>query len=268
MKYFEYGRENPELLIILHGGGVCYRGAAPTAKRLAEVYHVIIAAYDGFNPDEPETEFKSVRYEAEKLGDYISENYGGKIDILYGISFGCFVLMDVLADKRLSIATTIADGMPTMDYPNIKNKLLCNLFLLFLTGSAYLLIGKAGPLRRKIVCAMTKRSEESFECAVYRNATWKSWINEDKCMIGRRKDFSLFGRTDMYIWHGADGITEKKLAKHIAQWRENGYKFTYKLFPNMGHGALVGEHPELFLKEIEATHEKTLEKRRKGSAAQ
>lgn len=55
MKYFEYGRENPELLVILHGGGVCYRGAAPTAKRLAEVYHVIIAAYDGFNPDEPET---------------------------------------------------------------------------------------------------------------------------------------------------------------------------------------------------------------------
>ena len=49
--------------------------------------------------------------EAKRLGDYIAAHYGGKIDILYGISYGCRVLMEVLADKRLTITTTIADGM-------------------------------------------------------------------------------------------------------------------------------------------------------------
>ena len=37
MKYFEYGKELGEIMVILHGGGT----------------------YDGFNPSEPETEFVS-----------------------------------------------------------------------------------------------------------------------------------------------------------------------------------------------------------------
>lgn len=77
MKYFEFGRENPELMVMLHGGGICYRGAIPVAQELAKVYHVVLVAYDGFNPDEPETEFISTRDEAKRLGDYIAEHYGG-----------------------------------------------------------------------------------------------------------------------------------------------------------------------------------------------
>jgi len=29
MKYFEFGQEHPELMVMLPGGGVCYRGALP-----------------------------------------------------------------------------------------------------------------------------------------------------------------------------------------------------------------------------------------------
>lgn len=57
MKYFEFGKENRELVVMLHGGGVSYRGELPAAEEMAKVYHVVLAAYDGFNPDEPETEF-------------------------------------------------------------------------------------------------------------------------------------------------------------------------------------------------------------------
>lgn len=73
MKYFEFGQEHPELMVMLHGGGVCYRGALPVAEEMAKTYHVVLVAYDGFNPDEPETEFKSVPDEARRLGDYIAE---------------------------------------------------------------------------------------------------------------------------------------------------------------------------------------------------
>ena len=107
MKYFEFGKENEKLMVLLHGGGVCYKGAVPAAEVLAKTYHVIVVAYDGFNPSESETEFTSVMDEAKWLGDYILENYGGKIDILYGLSYGCRILVEVLADKRLTITTTI-----------------------------------------------------------------------------------------------------------------------------------------------------------------
>lgn len=260
MKYFEFGRKNPELMVMLHGGGICYHGAIPVAQELAKVYHVVLVAYDGFNPDEPETEFISTRDEAKRLGDYIAEHYGGKIDILYGVSYGTFVLMDVLADERLTVTTTIADGMPTMDYADIKNPVLQNIYLFFLTGFAYRLIDKAGPIRKKIVCKMMGRTEESFDRIVYRDATWRSWVNQDRCMIGRHKDFGLFERTDMYIWHGIKSSTEKKLAKHIKEWQDKGYAFTYKVFPNMGHGALAGEYPKEFSKEVQAAHRRSLER--------
>ena len=47
MKYFEFGQEHPELMVMLHGGGTSYRGMLPTAQEMARVYHVVLVAYDG-----------------------------------------------------------------------------------------------------------------------------------------------------------------------------------------------------------------------------
>lgn len=186
MKYFEYGKENKELVVILHGG-VSYRGAEPTAKIVAEKYHVILADYDGFNPSEPDTEFVSVQNEARRLGDYIAENYGGHIDILYGLSYGGRVLMEVLADKRLSVTTTIADGISLKDYPNIKSKAGKDIYCFFFTGFFYVMMADPGPLRTKFLCKITGRTAEEAERLLYRHATWKSWKNQDYCLIGKKR---------------------------------------------------------------------------------
>ena len=37
MKYFEFGTEHPELMVMLHGGGTSYYGMMPTAKEMAKV---------------------------------------------------------------------------------------------------------------------------------------------------------------------------------------------------------------------------------------
>lgn len=58
-------------------------------------------------------------------------------------------------------------------------------YIFFLTGFSYRLIGKAGPIRKKIVCRMMDRTPESFDRIVYKDATWRSWVNQDKCMIGQ-----------------------------------------------------------------------------------
>lgn len=79
-------------------------------------------------------------------------------------------------------------------------------------------------------------------------------------MIGRHKDFSLFTYTDMYVWHGIRSSTERRLAGHIRAWQDAGYAFTYKVFPNMGHGTLAGEHTEQFRREMLTAHAQTLAK--------
>lgn len=75
MKYFEFGKGTDPLAVILHGGGTSYRGAEPTARLLGERFHVILAAYDGFNPSEPDTEFRSVvvRDQGERRQEAVGE---------------------------------------------------------------------------------------------------------------------------------------------------------------------------------------------------
>lgn len=257
MKYFEFGKENKELMVILHGDGVSYRGALPAAEYMARFYHVVLVSYDGFNPTEPNTTFRSVDYEAEMLAKYLGEHYGGIIDILYGLSYGCRALMAVLARPDLTITTTIADGMGTREYPNIKSEWGKDLYCFFFTGFFYQMMAKAGPVRKKILAKLTGRSLEEADRLLYQKASWKSWKNwknQDRCLIGTKTDYSLFEKTDMYIWHGINSAAEKRLAKNMKKVEATGYLFTYKVFPDVGHSGLAGEQIPRFADEIRSAH--------------
>ncbi len=258
MKYFEFGTENPELMVMLHGGGTSYLGMLPTAKEVAKVYHVVLVAYDGFNPDEPETEFVSPMDEAKRLGDYIVAHYCGRIDILYGISYGCRVLMEVLADERLAITTTIADGMGLRDYPNIKSRWGKDIYCFFFTGLFYTIMGHPGPKRKRFLAKVSGRTIEEADRILYGKATWRSWKNQDYDLIGKKTDYSLFERTDMFLWYGIRGKVDKKLSAGLEVLKKTGYPFETKIFTNLGHGGLAGEHPEAFLQEVQAAHRHTL----------
>lgn len=261
MKYFEFGQEHPELMVMLHGGGTSYRGMLPTAQEIARVYHVVLVAYDGFNPDEPETEYKSPMDEAKRLGDYIAAHYGGKIDILYGISYGCRVLMEVLGDKRLTITTTIADGMPLHDYPDIRSKWGKDVYCFFYTGIFYAVMGHPGPKRKKFLAKVAGRTPEEADRILYGKATWRSWKNQDYFLIGKKTDYSLFGKTDMYLWYGIKGDVDKKLSAGLDALKRGGYPFETKIFKDLGHGGLAGEQPERFSREVQAAHRRSLERK-------
>ena len=260
MKFFEFGQEHEELMVLLHGGGTSYLGVLPTAEKIAERYHVVLLSYDGFNPSEPETEFQSIEYEAKALEDYILQNYGGRVDILYGLSYGCRTLMQVLEDDRLRITTTIADGMSLTDYPDIKSGFLKEVYLFFFTGLFFVVMGRAGKLRKRFLAKITGRSFEEADRILYTKATWKSWKNQDRCLIGKRTDYSLFQNTDMHIWYGIKGTVDKKLSVGLEALKKQGYPFSYKIFPDMGHGGLIGENTERFIEEVEAVHNLSFEK--------
>ena len=267
MKYFEFGQQNEKLMVLLHGGGICYRSALPVAEALSKDFHVVLAAYDGFNPTEPDTEFVSVMDEARRLGDYIAEHYGGKIDVLYALSYGCRVLLEVLADKRLTITTAIDDGMSTHEYPNIKSKLGKDIYCFFFTGFFYIMMGKAGPGRKKLIAKLVGRKPEEAGRLLYPDASWQSWKNQDYCLLNRPINFEVFKNTDMHIWHGIKSDVEKKLAKDVRKWQDAGYAFTYKVFHNVGHGGLAGEHTQQFVEEVKTVHSASLAGKRKNDDA-
>lgn len=260
MKYFEFGQEHPELMVMLHGGGTSYRGMLPTAQVMAKVYHVVLVAYDGFNPDEPETEFRSPMDEAKRLGDHLAERYGGKIDILYGISYGCRILMEVLADPRLTVTTTIADGMGLKDYPNIRSKWGKDVYCFLYTGLFYAVMGHPGPRRKRFLARVSGRTLEEADRILYGKATWRSWKNQGYFFLGRKTDFTLFEKTDAHLWYGIRGSVDQKLSQNLSKLCEKGYPFTEKIFTGLGHGGLAGEQPKRFSREVQAAHRASLEK--------
>ena len=247
---------------MFHGGGTSYLGAQPAAVLLGERFHVILVAYDGFNPSEPETEFRSPQDEARRLGDCVMERYGGKIDVLYGLSYGCRVLMEVLGDDRLTITATVADGMSLRDYPNIRSRVGKDIYCFFFTGLFYALMGHPGPRRKKFLAKLGGRTPEEAARILYGRATWRSWKNQDYFLIGKKTDYTCFARTDMHLWYGIRSSVDKKLSHGLETLADKGYPFTTKIFPDLGHGGLAGEHPQRFVEEIEVAHRASLDKNR------
>ena len=47
MRYTEYGKEHPDVILLLHGGGLSWWNFREAAALLAEKYHVILPILDG-----------------------------------------------------------------------------------------------------------------------------------------------------------------------------------------------------------------------------
>ena len=184
--------------------------------------------------------------------------YGGRIDILYAISYGCRVMMEVLADDRLTVTTTIADGMTLRDYPNIKTTLGKNIYCFFFTGLFYAVMGHPGPKRKKFLAKITGRTPEEADRILYGKTTWKSWKNQDYALIGKKTDYTLFAKTDMHLWYGLKGTVDKKLSANLEALKGRRYPFTAKIFTALGHGGLAGEHPDRFSAKVQAAHRHAL----------
>lgn len=87
--------------------------------------------------------------------------------------------------------------------------------------------------------------------------------NQDYFLIGKKTDYALFEKTDMYLWYGIKGTVDKKLSAGLDALKRSGYPFETKIFTDLGHGGLAGEHPERFSQEVQAAHRRSLERKAK-----
>lgn len=80
------------------------------------------------------------------------------------------------------------------------------LYLFFFTGTFFVVVmGRAGKLRKRFLAKITGRSIEEADRILYTKESFRSSKNQDKCLIGKKTDYSTFAHTDMYIWYGTRG---------------------------------------------------------------
>ena len=127
MRFVEYGKENHEKIVLLHGGGLLWWNYEDVAKSLQNEYHIILPILDGHaESDKP---FTTIEDNAKEIIEFIDTHCGGSVLLIGGLSLGGQILLEVLSKRNdickyaiiesaliLAIASGISFGLHYMGF--------------------------------------------------------------------------------------------------------------------------------------------------------
>ena len=131
----EYGKENKEVIMFLHGGGLSWWNYREIAEMLEDKYHIVIPILDGHSGSNQS--FTSIEDNANRIIEFIDQKYNGSIKMIGGVSLGGQILLEVLSQRNdiceyafiesalvIPMKLTNMFIKPSMDmsYPLIKQK--------------------------------------------------------------------------------------------------------------------------------------------------
>lgn len=98
MTVVEYGQQNPDTVMLLHGGGLSWWNYRQAAQELAEQYHVVLPVLDGHaDSDAP---FTTIDENAARLISYIDDHFNGQLLALGGLSLGGQIAAEMLSQRQ------------------------------------------------------------------------------------------------------------------------------------------------------------------------
>ena len=97
MTVFEFGKQNKDTVLLLHGGGLSWWNYREAAKLLEADYHVVLPVLDGHaGSDAP---FTTIEANDARLISYIDTHFGGQVAYLGGLSLGGQVALEMLSQR-------------------------------------------------------------------------------------------------------------------------------------------------------------------------
>lgn len=117
MIFNTYGSiENPHIMLI-HGAGYGWWNFINYIDTLSKSYYVILPTLDGHSEDS-ETPYTSTEHCAEQIIQYIKEKSCKKLHLLYGLSLGGQVVLEMISLKSDVADKAVIDG--SICYPQPK----------------------------------------------------------------------------------------------------------------------------------------------------
>lgn len=95
MNYIEYGKENSDVIILLHGGGLSWWNYKETAEILQTEYHVILPILDGHAGSDKQ--FTTIENNALEIIEFVNHKFGGSVLMIGGLSLGGQILLEILS---------------------------------------------------------------------------------------------------------------------------------------------------------------------------
>lgn len=110
MTIHEFGKENKDVILLLHPLGVWWDVFEYVIPELSEQFRLIIPAIPGMDPDVPLRDFSSIECIAGEIEDWLRANGHNHVRCLYGCSLGGALVLRMLADGIITADNAVIDG--------------------------------------------------------------------------------------------------------------------------------------------------------------
>ncbi len=98
MRVQEFGQQNPDVILLLHGGGLSWWNYREVVKILSAQYHVVLPVLDGHaDSDVP---FTTIEENAARLISYIDDHFDGQVLAIGGLSLGSQIAVEMLSQRK------------------------------------------------------------------------------------------------------------------------------------------------------------------------
>ncbi|MBR3997698.1 MAG: alpha/beta hydrolase [Clostridia bacterium] len=98
MHYVEYGKENNNIILLLHGGGLSWWNYKEVAELLQKDYHIILPILNGHS--ESDKAFTTIEDNAAEIIAFIDAHLGGSVFLIGGLSLGGQILLEILSQRN------------------------------------------------------------------------------------------------------------------------------------------------------------------------
>lgn len=241
MNYKEYGKQNSNVIILLHGGGLSWRNYRKEAEILQNDFHVIIPILDGHA--ESDKNFTTIEDNAKEIISFIDEKFSGSVLLIGGLSLGGQILLEILSQRadicKYAIVESALVVPSKLTYSMIKPAF----------GSCYGLIKQKW--FSKLQFKSLKMNQEFFD-DYYR----------DTCKITKQNMIAFLQANSIYSIKNSLSISNAKVSIFVGEREKNVMKTSAKIIngkivgsslrilEKMYHGEFSINHADDYAKEI------------------
>lgn len=241
MQYQEYGTENKETIMLLHGGGLSWWNYRAEAELLRHDYHVILPVLDGHaDSDRP---FSSIESNAAEIIRFIDEQLGGRVLLIGGLSLGGQILLEMLAQRADLCRFAVIESAMTVP-ARLTHVLIAPVF-----GSSYALI------RNERFARLQFRSLH-MNSALFRD------YYRDTCQIEKRDMIAFMKANTAYALRASVQKSHAELHAFIGEKETRGIKRSaaelckavpscrLTVLPGLYHGEFSVNHPAQYAETV------------------
>ena len=247
MTVHEFGKENNEVIVLIHPSIVMWDYFEYVIPLLEEKYRVIVPALPGYDPD-VKSDFTSVEDIAAELAEWLTSHDIHEVACLYGCSMGGSIVARMLADNALEIKSAAIDGGITpYKLPWIVTRFIAvKDFLLIYTGK----IGGAKLLEKAFSTDELSEEDVQYAAKVLKMISAKTiWRTFESCNnYSMPKDIYTDCKHIEY-WVADKEVKDRKA--DIARIKEFFPHTVFRKINDVGHGGLAPFNPERFVRGIE-----------------